>query len=318
MALVVADRLQETTTTTGTGTYTLAGAKSGFASFASIGDGNTTYYACSDGTDFEVGIGTYTASGTTLARTTILSSSNSNNAVNWGAGDKDIFVTLPSAKSVLEDASNNVTTGGTVNGRNLSTDGTKLDGIAASANAYVHPNHSGEVTSTADGATVIADNIVDEANLKVSNTPTDGYFLSAQSGNTGGLTWAAVALPNQSLDITSSPTFSNLTVTNTVTANTFNATSDATLKTNISQIENPLAILEKITGVSFDWKNNEGSAEGVLAQDVEQVLPNAVMTDEKGKKSVSYNNLVGVLIEAVKGQQKQINNLKARLNGLSS
>ena len=64
--------------------------------------------------------------------------------------------------------------------------------VADGANAYVHPNHSGEVTSTADGATVIADNVVDEANLKVSNSPTDGYFLSAQSGNTGGLTWATV------------------------------------------------------------------------------------------------------------------------------
>ena len=76
---------------------------------------------------------------------------------------------------------------------------TKLDGIATSANLYVHPNHSGEVTSTADGATVIADNIVDEANLKISNSPSNGYFLSAQSGNTGGLTWAEVdALPSQS------------------------------------------------------------------------------------------------------------------------
>ena len=78
-------------------------------------------------------------------------------------------------------------------------DHTKLNGIATSANNYVHPNHSGEVTSTADGATVIAGNVVDEANLKVSNAPSNGYFLSAQSGATGGMTWAEVdALPSQS------------------------------------------------------------------------------------------------------------------------
>lgn len=141
MALVVADRVQETTTTTGTGTYTLAGAKDGFQSFAAVGNGNTTYYAVSDGTDYEVGIGTYTASGTTLARTTIIESSNSDAAVNWGAGTKDIFVTLPASKAVFEDSSNNVavgnniTVGGTVDGRDLSVDGAKLDGIEAGATA---------------------------------------------------------------------------------------------------------------------------------------------------------------------------------------
>ena len=109
MALVVADRVQETTTTTGTGTYTLAGAKDGFQSFAAVGDGNTTYYACTDGTDYEVGIGTYTATGTTLARTTIIESSNSDLAVSWGAGSKDIFVTLPASKATLLDASGDFT-----------------------------------------------------------------------------------------------------------------------------------------------------------------------------------------------------------------
>lgn len=76
MALTIKDRVKETTATTGTGTYTLAGALGSFDSFAEVGDGNTTYYGCSDGTDFEVGIGTYTLSGTTLSRDTILESSS--------------------------------------------------------------------------------------------------------------------------------------------------------------------------------------------------------------------------------------------------
>jgi len=80
----------------------------------------------------------------------------------------------------------------TVDGRDVSVDGTKLDTIATNANNYTHPNHTGEVTSSADGAQTIADNVVDEANLKVSNSPTNGQFLQAQSGNTGGLTWAAI------------------------------------------------------------------------------------------------------------------------------
>jgi hypothetical protein len=111
MALVLADRVKETTTTTGTGTYTLAGAQTGFESFSAVGDGNTTYYCCTDGTDFEVGIGTYTASGTTLARTTILQSSNSDAAVNWSAGSRDIFVTQPAEKAVFLDGSGDVSLG---------------------------------------------------------------------------------------------------------------------------------------------------------------------------------------------------------------
>ena len=72
-------------------------------------------------------------------------------------------------------------------------DHTKLDGIAASANNYTHPNHSGEVTSTADGAQVVADDVIDEANLKVDNSPTNDYVLTAKSSAAGGLTWAAAS-----------------------------------------------------------------------------------------------------------------------------
>jgi len=108
MALVLKDRVKETSTTTGTGTYTLNGAVTGFEAFSEIGDGNTTYYACTDGTDFEVGIGTYTASGTTLARTTILQSTNSDNAVNWTSGSRTLFCTLPAEKAVFKDASGQV------------------------------------------------------------------------------------------------------------------------------------------------------------------------------------------------------------------
>jgi len=104
MALVVKDRVQETSTTTGTGTFTLAGAVSGFQSFSVIGNANTTYYAIVGGSEWEVGLGTYTSSGTTLSRDTILESSNSGSVVNFSAGTKNVFVTYPAEKAVYQNA----------------------------------------------------------------------------------------------------------------------------------------------------------------------------------------------------------------------
>ena len=103
MAFVLNDRVKETSTTTGTGTFSLAGAETGFESFVSgVGDGNTTYYAISnDGTsEWEVGIGTVTdATPDTLARTTVISSSNSDALVNFSAGTKTVFCTLPATRT---------------------------------------------------------------------------------------------------------------------------------------------------------------------------------------------------------------------------
>ena len=109
MALVVADRVWETTSTSGTGTLTLSGAVSGYQTFAVIGNGNTTYYTITNGTDWEVGIGTYTSSGTTLSRDTVLSSSLGGTTKITVTPGSFVFCDYPASKSVYEDASNIVT-----------------------------------------------------------------------------------------------------------------------------------------------------------------------------------------------------------------
>ena len=114
MALVVKDRVQETSTTTGTGTFTLAGAVSGFQSFSVIGNANTTYYTIVGGAEWEVGLGTYTSSGTTLSRDTVLASSaGGTTKVTFSAGTKNVFVTYPADKAIYDDAAGNVIALGT-------------------------------------------------------------------------------------------------------------------------------------------------------------------------------------------------------------
>ena len=118
MALKIADRVRETTTTTGTGTINLGGAVTNFETFAAnLSNSDTTYYAIVDNTngDFEVGLGTFaTGSPNTLARTTPISSSNSNSAVNFGAGTKDVFITTPASKMAFLNASGSlISSGGT-------------------------------------------------------------------------------------------------------------------------------------------------------------------------------------------------------------
>lgn len=169
MALVLKDRVKETTTTTGTGTLTLTGAVEGFQSFSSIGDGNTTFYSVvhQDAAvgEWEVGVGTYTASGTTLARTTVLQSSNGGAAVNFSAGSKDVFVTYPSDKAVAVSGSPNFATVSatslnagtlTVGGENVATSSTvaTLSATMATSISNHLPLAGGTLTGTVSGTDI--------------------------------------------------------------------------------------------------------------------------------------------------------------------
>lgn len=183
MALVLKDRVKETTTTAGTGTVTLLGAAPGFQSFASIGDANTTYYTIAGQTtsEWEVGIGTYTSSGTTLARTTVLSNSAGTQptALTFSAGTKDVFVTYPAGKSVNLDASGNATALGTP----ASFVGTNITGTASgltAGNVTTNANLTGDVTSSGNATT-----------LATVNSNVGSFTFSSITVNAKGLITAA-------------------------------------------------------------------------------------------------------------------------------
>ena len=184
MALVLNDRVKETTITTGTGTLNLAGAATNFETFvAGIGDGNTVYYAIvhQNQAEFEVGLGTVTdASPDTLSRTTILSSSNNDGLVSFSAGTKDVFCTLPASKTVFEDASSNVTLPGTldVDGGitvdNITIDGTEID--LSSGNLTL--DAAGDIILDADGGDITFKDAGTEIG-HLSNSSSDFIISSA-------------------------------------------------------------------------------------------------------------------------------------------
>lgn len=105
-----------------------------------------------------------------------------------------------------------------------------------------------------------------------------------------------------------------LSIAGAVTAVDFNTTSDERLKTNIEVISSAIEKVEKINGVTFEWKESGQASAGVIAQNVESVFPQLVVGEET--KTVNYNGLIGVLIEAVKDQQQQIDSLKLEIENL--
>ena len=193
MALVINDRVKETSTSTGTGTFDLDGAVTGFETFvAGIATSNTTYYAIfhQGTTEWEVGLGTVTdATPDTLARTTVITSSNSDSAVTFTAGTKDVFCTLPASKAIYLDASGNPV-GAIANvvedttpqlGGNLDVNGQDIVS-ASNADIDIIPNGTGDVNLGAD-AVQVGDN---DANATITTQGTGDLILNTNNGTNAG------------------------------------------------------------------------------------------------------------------------------------
>ena len=382
MALVLNDRVKETTTSTGTGTINLAGAETGFETFvAGIGNSNTTYYAIvhTDANEFEVGLGTVTdASPDTLSRTTIISSTNSDSAVDFSAGTKNVFCTLPASKAVVVDGSgdlefnapgdefsfknssntiafiktdnNDFTIQNNLNDKDFILKGYDSDGgglitslsidYSEQGNATFNKNvifgdngkalfgagtdlaifsdgtdgkieASGSLILDADGTTISlrdggTENSqigLDSAGLVMTVVGADKDFFI--SGNDGGS-----AITGVRVDFSDAGA---IICNGNITA--FGNTSDIKLKENIEVIPDALDKVKQLKGITFNYKKDGKVSTGLIAQDLEKVLPEAVYessdidNDEDKHLAIRYGNTVGLLVEAIKEQQKEIETL---------
>lgn len=307
MPLVLADRVQETTTTTGTGTVTLLGAATGFQSFAVIGNGNTTYYCIAGQTssEWEVGIGTYTSAGTTLARTTVLASSNAGSLVNFSAGTKNVFVTYPAGRSIYADGTTLQTTNSAV--LPVASGGTGLSSTPSNGQLNIG-NGTGFTRATLTGTT---------NQITVTNGAGSITLALPQNINTA----ASVQFGSFGVGTAASGTTGEIRATNNVTAY---YSSDARFKENVVDIPNAASIACGIGGKLFDWTDDyliEHGGEdgyfiqkedfGVIAQDVQRFFPRAVRIRPDGSLAVDYEKLSALALAAVREQDARIAKLEA-------
>lgn len=245
MALVLADRVQETTTTTGTGTVVLGGAVIGYQSFAVIGNTNQTYYTIADqsGSNWEVGIGTYYTGNVSLARTTILASSNANAAVDFTSGPKSVFVTYPAEKAIYSDTGNVATitnfasgnvniTGGTITGANITYTGL---GTMSTQNANNVAITGGNISSvTIQGGTINGASLTNATYGGLGTMSTQNATSVAITGGTiNSVAFTGGTLNNMTIGATTANTGAFTNVTTVSLTATGNATAPAFNTVNI-------------------------------------------------------------------------------------
>jgi hypothetical protein len=271
MALIVKDRVQETTSTTGTGTLTLSGAVSGFQTFSSaIGNTNTTYYSISGGTEWEVGIGTVAAG--TLSRDTVLSSSTGS-AVSFSAGVKNVFVTYPADKAVTIDGTQTLTNK-TLTSPTLTTPalGTPASGTLTNCtglpngglvNSSITINGSsvslggtasvGTVTSVTGTAPVVSSGGATPAiSMAAATASVNGYMTSTYASKLDGIAAGATNVTNTN-QLTNGAGF--ITSSGTSAACSGNAAT-ATTATNV---DGGSARIATIRGTDAMIENNSGA-----------------------------------------------------------
>ena len=148
-------------------------------------------------------------------------------------------------------------------------------------------------------------NIANFINVTDDTTTNATRYLIFANGTSGAITEQV-----SSTKLTFNPSSGLLTSTD------YNSSSDSRLKVNIKTIDNALGTIATLRGVSFDWKDNSGRSYGLIAQEVQEILPDVVTEDENGFLGIKYTNMIGILVEAIKEQQEQINTLKKLIEKL--